>query len=618
MPDPSSRLIALPPLAFRVGVTGAAGLDDAAKERLRPRVAAVLGRVKAEIERLAANARAAAVYEPGADGKPRPSLRLISPLGAGADRLVAAEALRLGYALEVALPFAQADYEGTFPNSVAEFRTLLAEAGPRVLTLDGDAVDPILRARSYGAVGRLLVRNCDLLIAIWDDRKPPKGPGGTTDTVRFAVHTGVPVWWLHADGAHEPKLLADLLHLAQPDDAPSGEAALDAWLRQHLADTILPPVPPDPPRHGVLTRFAHWARQRLGLESDPLRVFLGEVDFRNHWIWTAHDRALGPRKRRNEPASQAPPSHPSARLSRLYQARYRSSYVFVFVLAAVALLSSVAGLAFEHAEAAPRSKMAELLMSGFTAFVGILEIAALSVIVGLVLWNLVQRWQDRYMSYRLLAELFRLQRRLATLGWSLPGVEVSGLAARSGPRWVGWYFAATVRSTALPAGVLGGDRLREAQRAADRDLLDEQIRFHRGRHAWKTTRGHTLEAGGAWLFGITLLFVTAKFFRLLPWPIHGPTPQVVLLLGLGAALLPVASAALFGIRAYEEMEQLAEQSERMVEALTTAKDRIVAIKPDRPLASQLLAAELFEVTSLMLADVNGWAQLFRMKAVGFG
>ncbi len=208
----------------------------------------MLGRVKAAVEALAADALATKVYAPGEDGTMRPRLRLISPLGAGADRLVATEALRLGYALEVPLPFAQAAYEGTFPDSVAEFRTLLAEAGPRVLTLDGDAADDIVRPRSYAAVGRLVVRNCDLLIAVWDDTKPAKGSGGTTDTVRFALHAGEPVWWLRADGTHPPILLTEIVHLAQPEDALSGDAALHAWLDEYLRGAILPPPPPEPAR----------------------------------------------------------------------------------------------------------------------------------------------------------------------------------------------------------------------------------------------------------------------------------------------------------------------------------------------------------------------------------
>ena len=600
MSNAHDRSIALPPLAFRIGVTGAARLDEAAKDRLRPQVAAVLDRVKAELEAPAAEKRAAAVYAPGADSRPQPELRLVSLLGAGADRLVAEEALRLGYRLDAPLPFAQAAYEATFLDSVAEFRALLRAARPRTLILDGDTADDIVRWRSYGEVGRLVVRNCDLLIAIWDDNRPPKGPGGTADTVRFAVHTGVPVWWLHADGAHEPALLTDVLHLAQPQDAPSGEAALNAWLRQHLRDTILPPEPPQPQQHGMLGRLAHWLQSWFDIPGDPLCVFLAEVERENHLLWKAHDWILGPPRRGRAKAStggQELPSHPAARLARFYQARYRSSYVYVFALAAVALVCAVLGLAFEAAEAV-------------TAPV---ELAALLGIFVLVLANLVLPWHDRYMSYRLLTELFRLQRRLATLGWSLPPLQVSGLAVRSGSSWVHWYFAAVVRATELQQGILTGEQLRAAQHGVE-GLLDEQIHFHKRRKDWKERRGRALERWGEGLFVLTLAFVALKAILLQTELGHGAAPS----LSLVAALLPAASAAFFGVRAYEETEVLAEQSERMLEALRAAKERINAIRLDRPLASQLLAAEMFEVASLMLADVNGWAQLFRMKAVGAG
>ena len=60
---------------------------------------------------------------------------------------------------------------------------------------------------------------------------------------------------------------------------------------------------------------------------------------------------------------------------------------------------------------------------------------------------------------------------------------------------------------------------------------------------------------------------------------------------------------------------LAEQSEQMHEALSRARERVARIAIDRPLASQVLGVELFDVTTIMLSDVAGWAQLFRMKAV---
>ena len=61
-----------------------------------------------------------------------PSTRivLLSALAEGADRLVAREALELGFSLVVPLPMAREEYEKDFatPESLAEFRSLLLRA----------------------------------------------------------------------------------------------------------------------------------------------------------------------------------------------------------------------------------------------------------------------------------------------------------------------------------------------------------------------------------------------------------------------------------------------------------------------------------------------------------
>src|ERR1019366_184715 len=111
-------------------------------------------------------------------------------------------------------------------------------------------------ARSYEAVGRYVVRNADLLIAIWDGA-PPSGWGGTADIMRFALETGTPVWWIHTDPAIEPRWLEQPQQM-QPSGKTSGaEASLRVWLEQ----VILPP------------RLAHAAHRRSASEwiADVLR-----------------------------------------------------------------------------------------------------------------------------------------------------------------------------------------------------------------------------------------------------------------------------------------------------------------------------------------------------------
>jgi hypothetical protein len=94
---------------------------------------------------------------------------------------------------------------------------------------------------------------------------------------------------------------------------------------------------------------------------------------------------------------------PADRLSVAYGDRYRSCYVMFFLLAGLALIVAVAG-------DLPRFALrAEQLATG-------LEIVALGGIGGLVMANHFSRWHERWISYRLAAELRRKQCVLALLG----------------------------------------------------------------------------------------------------------------------------------------------------------------------------------------------------------
>lgn len=193
-PDPRPAVPDRPLLAFRVGITGRRKLPAEHEAPLRARVADVLRLVRQELTLLAAQPAALAVYRREADGTVQPRLRLLSPLAEGADRLAAEAALDEGFTLHAAMPFPRAEYEADFaknPASLAAFHALLARAELSATELDGDRED---EARSYQAVGRFVVRNCDLVIAIWDG-KPDEGLGGTAGIVRFATRFGPPVWW---------------------------------------------------------------------------------------------------------------------------------------------------------------------------------------------------------------------------------------------------------------------------------------------------------------------------------------------------------------------------------------------------------------------------------------
>jgi hypothetical protein len=102
------------------------------------------------------------------------------------------------------------------------------------------------------------------------------------------------------------------------------------------------------------------------------------------------------------------------------------------------------------------------------------------LLLGVVLRNTLQHWHQRWLLYRLVAELCRKQAHLAALGWSLPLYRVDSAAAAAGARegWVGWYFNALARAAPMVSGVIDPPRLEAIRHALRNGLLLGQVHYH--------------------------------------------------------------------------------------------------------------------------------------------
>ncbi len=621
-----------PRLAFRVGVTGTRRLPEGALPRVQAQVRAVLELVRDEVAAAGQRPEARAVYAEGHLGPLRPWLRVLSPLAKGADQLGARTALDLGFELAVALPFAQDDYERTSkdePGSIGEFRNLLLRASdgadassPRIVTLDGSCGEDA--ALSYQAVSRLVVRNCDLLVAIWDGGAG-RGAGGTADTVGFAAAFGQPVWWIDPAGAREPILIEAASHLRWRERARQGAAAADA-LRDRIRRLTVPPGAHHSHGHGVLGRMA--AARPGPRATGPLQEFLQERTQAPGWFgrvfaasgdcvlraaaWAGRVRDRRLRQPDESGAAPRPPlgadpvgtawdaayAAPNA-LASAYAARYRSTYTLVVLLAALALLLATAALDAKGF-GKPALTLAELVL--------------LAAIAGLVVVSGRRRWHERWIAYRLVAELCRKQGALALLGWALPDWSGGRAAGADDPAdegghalWAGWYVDAVARALPLPRGALSGPRLDAVRDRVLHTLLDEQRAYHldRARRCRAASRG--LAGMGEALFFATVALVAVKMLLLV---LHA-APGTAQALGQAAVLLATPSAAFAALRAYAELDLLAEQSGTMANLLGAAEARIRDMPADRPLVSQEIGREVAELADAMLHDVEGWARLFQ-------
>ena len=126
---------------------------------------------------------------------PNHSLIIISPLAEGTDRLVAEYGLsQAGGKLIVPLPMPLPIYLSQFSSETSrrEFSRLLAQAD---LVVD---LPPLAdRHQAYRAVGRYIVDQCDVLIAVWDGQEA-QGVGGTGEVVAYARASGKPILIIHA------------------------------------------------------------------------------------------------------------------------------------------------------------------------------------------------------------------------------------------------------------------------------------------------------------------------------------------------------------------------------------------------------------------------------------
>ena len=179
---------------FRIGVTGhrPPGLEAADLPLLRRKIRTCLEFVRRELTQ---------------SGASRTDLIIVSPLAEGADRVVAEEGLLLGYALHALLPFPREQYLQDFPTAESRraFERLLA-AATGVVELAGRRRQAPVETDAYVAVGRRLVAESDLLLAVWDGQEA-SGAGGTGQVVLDAVHQHLLTIWIRARPPHGACLL---------------------------------------------------------------------------------------------------------------------------------------------------------------------------------------------------------------------------------------------------------------------------------------------------------------------------------------------------------------------------------------------------------------------------
>jgi hypothetical protein len=240
-----------PRLVVRVGITGHRPnkLHGAAAQRIERQLPALFMSIDTAARDILSANSSWYSREP-------PAVRLVSGFAQGADQMVVA-ACPAAWQIEAVLPFPVheylEDFEDSAPDGKRSPRDMFKDSLKRASAItqlpftpsesgDSDRVrgDSGNRAKGYANAGRYLLRQIDLLIAVWDGKTPKTG--GTGALAKQAYDEGIPVVWLCTVGDATPHLIGSFNDLGAPEE--DGADCTKAPLRAALMPVFsLPDVP---------------------------------------------------------------------------------------------------------------------------------------------------------------------------------------------------------------------------------------------------------------------------------------------------------------------------------------------------------------------------------------
>ncbi|WP_428564666.1 MAG: hypothetical protein ACP59X_02650 [Solidesulfovibrio sp. DCME] len=634
-----------PPLAAFVCAIGATGHRHLPPERIAG-ISQAVAEVLATVRRQVGEALAAAPR--GLFPSDRPVVRCVSPLAEGADRIIAQQALAQGYDLQAPLPFFQEDYARDFADAASReaFEGLLKQASA-VLELDGSRAP---EEEPYLAVGRVVLEQSDLLLAVWDGTMA-KGRGGTGQIVSVAAERGLPVLvvdptdptairfhgacecgdWREALGHCLRRLV--LPPPPTPDKGPQNwKDRLKDWFTGGVSASTSPAqyFAEARPRPSVLEHFPVWFERALARTCNRRR----EPDAAVRAGWRGRLAALraglpglcGSRTARPDGPSAAAAhgwcdalglGRPEARaaealvaehyrwadvLAVQYGARYRAMGFLRHLLMAVVMVGVFFGFYVERLEAL-----------GFGV-----EVLAFAAILMLVRLNTRSNWHQRFLDYRSLAEQFRHLRFLFVLG-CVPAFAQEGLdAACIRKSWTGWHLRNVARQAGLAWARMEPPLLEAYRSKLDADVLREQMAFYKDRRKRYAVIARRLNAFGIWCFIVGLGFIALRC--LVFWWVKGDTALVLgykgsnvrTALNVIALVIPSLASMAFAIRAQGEYVALGAQ---YAKARDTLADRRHALEALTGLTRNKLAKLSEKLAATMTSEVSGWHGLVKGKAL---
>ncbi|WP_139285098.1 hypothetical protein [Terriglobus roseus] len=637
-----------PRLVLRMGITGhrptaRRPMDVAAIEQALFRVMSVADELLPSIEGTAYD-----LAHP-------PRLTLISALAAGADQIAAHVFRSLpirddrARQFEVILPFPINAYAETMddPADAETMRTLCKGADKCLqladfLPLPGDTKDSIAQSRQnrrYETVGKLVVHQSDVLLAVWNGL-PSEGVGGTGDVVLHAIRHGVPVVWIHPDGICSIIPVGTIRGDAFQWVASNAVTFADSVLEKLLRDALCPPPVDVESGAEEAETTPHYTLQEYLLEDE--RTLRLNWSFYNFLLAAPAGRRANLQnvRRIRGPVGWWTDARDSWRMPSDYVRRslsadwkgfpgtksseeqlhfgiawssadaiatglghvYRSAYILVLALSFFAVAFGLAGIVLHEYK---------------PWFVGT-ELTVLFAALYLYHHGRDKGLHERWLQTREVAELLRA-------AWAPMMIGGGGrrLARDGKHHWSAWLSNAYMAEAGLPSLNLTPNVLAQIAEAALHGIAEDQERYHTKNNLVLRSIHHRLESIGRGSLTLAIvnslmLLVLLILFHLLPERLGDVECHQRLILGMAAAsaALPTLGATVAALRFQGDFERFGRRSEQTSGQLRQVCEQlrafILAIQNEEtsnnahlPRFESLL--ELFSLLeTALVADLDDW------------
>lgn len=600
------------------------------RSQLEETILGILREVKTTVQKLKTEGN-------GLYNEEEPIFRALSPLAEGSDRHFAKQALSLGYKLCCVLPFAKEEYLKDFAsdetlenhNSIEAFEALFDQRDTQFV-MDGIRLPN--SSEAYAACGAVVANQADLLITVWDGKQGGR-KGGTEDTMHNALRSGVPIAWIDALEPENWQILTTPGDIPKPQFDKPGERSLPdpskdrmASLVESINDALLPPESKqasliDPPKpiarfykeketlfnFGILWNLF---RSVILLKFLPTGLFSKTYEEEVLKEWPSESTTP-----LDELINALRPYYAwTDMLSVHYANKYRSAFIFAYLLAAAAVGMALIPLGLTlRPHGGPE-----------TVFIA-LELLFILVILLMIFFGRKNAWHERWIDYRLTAELVRHLKVVLPLGGGSAFPQIPAQWAsygQPGASWMAWYVRAIERELGLPDVRLDNNHL-EASLENTIDLLKKQEHFHETNAHRCHTMEHRLHIVGMSLLSMTLVFCIIHFIPgLMEFGFHTHvnvfTQKWSNLLTFLCGFLPALGAGIAAISNQGEFLRLSKRSKAMQQELASRLSDFKLLHkriknsnhPAEEQYSTQAAQKSGEAARLLINEVLDWRVVF--------